>query len=59
MYTTRQLVPQDFNFLDLYSDPQKYPDPRIRIQGVLYQPKTENNFFTPKTQILTWKKERL
>ena len=29
--------PQDFGFLD--PDPQKYADPRIRIQGAKYQPK--------------------
>ena len=32
------LDPQDFGFLD--PDPQKYADPRIRIQGAKYQPKT-------------------
>ena len=32
------LDPQDFGFLD--PDPQKYADPRIRIQGGKYQPKT-------------------
>ena len=32
------LDPQDFGFLD--PDPQKYADPRIRIHGVKYQPKT-------------------
>ena len=43
------LDPQDFGFLD--PDPQKYADPRIRILGVKYQPKTtKKNFFTPKTQ---------
>ena len=31
------LDPQDFGFLD--PDPQKYTDPRIRIQGAKYQPK--------------------
>ena len=42
--------PQDFGFLD--PDPQKYADPRIRIQGVKYQPKTAKKiFFTPKPQI--------
>ena len=35
---TDPLDPQDFGFLDM--DPQKYADPRIRIQGVKYQPKT-------------------
>ena len=51
--------PQDFGFLD--PDPQKYADPRIRIQGVKYQPKTaKKNFCTPKTQICPFeKKERL
>ena len=34
------LDPQDFGFLNPYLDPQKYADPRIRIQGVKYQPKT-------------------
>ena len=32
------LNPQHFGFLDL--DLQKYADPRIRIQGPKYQPKT-------------------
>jgi len=42
--------PQDFGFLD--TEPQKYADPRIRIQGVKYQPKTaEKKLFTLKTQI--------
>ena len=31
------LDPQDFDFLD--SDPQKYADSRLRIEGVKYQPK--------------------
>ena len=31
--------PQDFGFLD--PDPQKYADPRSRIQVAKYQPKTE------------------
>ena len=30
--------PQDFGFLE--SDPQKFADPWIRIQGAKYQPKT-------------------
>ena len=52
------LDPQDFDFLD--SDPQKYADSRLRIEGVKYQPKTtKKNFFTPKTQIWTFQKERL
>ena len=47
---TDPLDPQDFGFLD--TDPQKYADPRIRIQGVKYQPKTaKKHFFAPKTQI--------
>jgi len=33
------LDPQDFGFLDPDPDPQKYADPRNRIQGVKYQPK--------------------
>ena len=48
--------PQDFGFLD--PDPQKYADPRIRIQGVKYQPKTAKKiFFTPKPQIWTFEKK--
>ena len=48
--------PDDFGFLD--PDPQKYADPRIRVQ---YQPKTEEkNFFTLKPKISFFeKKERL
>ena len=45
--------PQDFGFLD--PDPQKYADPRIRIQGVKYQPKTAKNPFLlpkPKSELL-------
>ena len=34
------LDPQDFGFMDLDPDSQKYVDPWIRIQGVKYQPKT-------------------
>jgi len=41
------LDPQDFGFRDPY--PQKYADPRIRIQGEKYQPKTAKTTF--------WKKE--
>ena len=41
--------PQDFDFQD--PDPQKYADPRIRIQGVKYQPKAaKKKIFTPKIQ---------
>ena len=48
---------QDFGFLD--PDPQKYADPRIRIQEVKYQPKTTKNyFFTPETQIWAFEKKR-
>ena len=44
------LDPQDFGFLD--PELQKYADPRIRIQGAKYQPKTAKNFFFYlKTQI--------
>ena len=43
------LDPQDFGFLD--PEPQKYADPRIRIQGAKYQPKTEEKNFIVKTQI--------
>ena len=39
------LDPQDFGFLNPYLDPQKYADPRIRIQGVKYQPKTAKKTF--------------
>ena len=46
------LDPQDFGFLDPDTDPQKYADTRIQIQGVKFPPKTaKKNFFTPKTQI--------
>ena len=45
------LGPQDFDFLD--SDPQKYADPRIRIQGAKYQSKTAKKNFTLKTQVLS------
>ena len=46
------LDPQDFGFLDTDPDPQKYEDPRIRIQEVKYQLKTtKKTFFTPKTKI--------
>jgi len=34
---------QDFGFLD--PDPQKYANPRIRIQGVKYQPKNAKKTF--------------
>ena len=37
------LDPQDFDFLD--PDPQKYADPRIRIQEAKYQPKTAKKKF--------------
>ena len=47
---------QDFGFLGLDPYPQKYADPRIRIQGAKYEPKiVKKNFFTLKTQILTVK----
>jgi len=39
------LDPQDFGFLDPDPDPKKYADPRIRIQGVKYKPKTAKNIF--------------
>ena len=42
--------PQDFGFLDPDPDPQKYSDPRIRIQGAKYQPKLQKKC-TLKTQI--------
>ena len=50
--------PQDFGFLD--PDPQKYADPRIRIQGVKYQPKTEKKHFlllNPKSKLLKKKRD--
>ena len=37
--------------LDPNSDPQKYADPRIRIQGAKYQQKTEKKKFTLNPQI--------
>ena len=45
------LDPQDFSFVDPDPDPQKYADPRIRIQVTKYQPKTAKKKITPKTQI--------
>ena len=50
------LDPQDFGFLD--PDPQKYADPRIRIQGAKYRPRTakKNLLSKPKSELL--KKER-
>ena len=44
--------PQDFGILDL--NPQKYADPRIRIQGVKYQPKTAKKMLLlkPKSELL-------
>jgi len=47
------LDPQEFGFLD--PDPQKYADPRIRIQGGKHQPKTEKKTFlllNPKSELL-------
>ena len=47
------LDPQDFGFL--VPDPQKYADPRIRIQGAKYQPKTattKNLLSKPKSELL-------
>ena len=49
--------PQDFGFLE--SDPQKYANPRIRIQGAKYQPKTERKKITLKTQIWNIKKREI
>ena len=48
--------PQDFDFLD--PDPQKYADPRIRIQGVKYQAKTATKK-TAKPQIWTFEKREI
>ena len=59
------LDPQDFGYPDPLDfgfpnpDPQKYADPRIRIQGKKYQPKTAKKKFTLKTQIWTIEKKRL
>ena len=56
--STIEWDPQDFGFLD--PDPQKYADPRIRIQGGKYQPKTAKKTFLllkPKSKLL--RKERL
>ena len=33
-FNVKPLDPQDFGFLDPDPDPQKYEDPRIRIQGI-------------------------
>ena len=46
------LDPQDFGFLD--PDPQKYVDPRFRIQGTKYQPKTAKKklITKPKSELL-------
>ena len=38
IFNYKYLYPEDFGFL--YPGPQKYADPRTRIQGVKYQPKT-------------------
>jgi len=50
------LDPQELGFLD--PDPQKYADPRIRIQGVKYQPKTatKKTFSPLKPNSELWKK---
>ena len=40
-------------------DPQKYADPRIRIQGVKYQSKTVKKGFSLKTQIQTVAKREI
>ena len=46
--------PQDFGFLD--PDPQKYADPRIRIQGVKNHPKTAKKktflLLKPKSELM-------
>ena len=52
------LDPQDFGFLD--PDPQKYADPRIRIQGVKNNQKLKTKkclLSKPKSELL--KKARL
>ena len=52
---------QDFGFLDPDQNPQKYANPRIRIQGVKYQTKKLQKkpflLLKPKSKLL--KKERL
>jgi hypothetical protein len=50
------LDPQDFGFLD--PDPQKYADPRIRIQGAKYQPKTAKKKFYSQNPNLNYLKRR-
>ena len=51
-YDPDPLDPQDFSFLDPDLDSQKCADPRIRIQGAEYQPKTAKiKNFTLKTQV--------
>ena len=46
--------------MDTDPDQQKYADPRIRIQGVKYQPKTlKKNFLLLKPESELLKKERL
>ena len=42
-------APQDFGLLD--PDPQKYADPRIRIQRAKYEPKTVNLFLKAKSEL--------
>ena len=43
--------PKKLGFLDRDADPQKYADPRIRIQGAKYQLKLQQKNFTLKTKI--------
>ena len=54
------LDPQHIGFLDPDPgrDPEKYEDPRIRIQGAKYQPKTGAKIFYAQNPNLL-KKERL
>ena len=49
------LDPQHIGFLDL--DPEKYEDPRIRIQGAKYQPKTGAKIFYAQNPNLLKKRE--
>ena len=46
---------EDFGFLDL--DPQKHGDPRIRIQGVKYQPKTAKKIYSVNPNLIFEKRD--
>ena len=53
-WSVLRLGPPDFGFLDPDPDPQKYADPRIRIQVVKNQPKTVKkiSLLKPKSELL-------